>query len=358
MIFSINTATSELTPLVSTWVPKELDLEKYILPVKRAEAPILNEAVFGEPLLVISNQVLTRAKKRADILALDRLGNGVIIELKRDQGALGTETQALQYLADFSAQQGSDFLERFSKGHSNLDENIRGFTGDTVRVEDINRRSRIILLARAFDPSLYSMGKWLGSHGVAFRCVTYTPVEIRGERYLSFSVAFDESPLAIFPLSFQSRAREPEYFWHNIGEASQDWWEYLIHAQQITASFTNQPADQGEQLLKSYVKGDTVIAYATRYGAVGVGYIETPQSYKLVPIGSKEDVKQGTHRHRLGIRWTVFTPKLCDGISASEARERFGIYHPVSTSARIDPAKAQQLIAEMERRFSPQAKVP
>ena len=70
--------------------------------------PTLNSSVFGETLPLVSNQVRTRASKKADILALDHMGNSVIIELKRKNSPLGVETQALQYLADFSNFKGQD----------------------------------------------------------------------------------------------------------------------------------------------------------------------------------------------------------------------------------------------------------
>ncbi len=118
MLFEIN--NKALSPYHSSWVPKELELEEYLVTSADTEVPILDPSVFGEPLLLISNQVKTRSKKRADILAIDRGGNGVIIELKRNTGSLGVETQALQYLADFSSYKGVGFIKRFSRGLVNL----------------------------------------------------------------------------------------------------------------------------------------------------------------------------------------------------------------------------------------------
>jgi hypothetical protein len=342
---------SDLSPLVTSWVPKELELERYILPNAISDEPILNEAVFGEPLLLVSNQVVTRTRKRADILALDRLGNGVIIELKRERGSLGVETQALQYLADFSSYRGADFVAHFSKYNPSLEDNIRGFIGDGERLDDLNRRSRIILMARGFDPSIFSMGKWLGENGVAFRCVAYTPFEIHGDRFLSFSLAFDQSPGVIYPLLFRSRARGPEVYWHNIGTAEEEWWSYLRSQGQISASFNNQPGDQGEQILKSYVQGDRIVGYAKGHGAVGWSTVENPRSYRLLAPGTPDDRRGGHHLHRLGVRWRATAKSLTEGISPAELKERFEIHHPVSTSVRIDRVKAERLIDEMNRRF-------
>ena len=81
-------APKPLKRYLSKWQPRELDVEKFIVSAD-SDNNILDPSVFGEPLLIVSNQVKTKFKKRADILAIDRYGNGVIIELKRDRGFLG-----------------------------------------------------------------------------------------------------------------------------------------------------------------------------------------------------------------------------------------------------------------------------
>lgn len=350
VIFKINKRTSEIKIYSSSWTPKELDLEKYLLPERDSDEHILNPEVFKEDLFVIKNQVRTKEGKRADILALDKAGNAVIIELKKDRGQLGVDTQALQYLAAFSSYQGKNFIRYFSKYSETLEDDIRGFLGDSnVQLDDINRNSRIILMAQKFDRSLYSMGKWLGSCGVAFRCVEYTPFEINDEYFFGFSIAFDESPPSIYPLSFQSELRTPKYFWHNIG-GKQEWWTYLVKKGQISTGFSNEPGDEGERILNSYIEGDTILAYASRYGAIGWGEIEKPK-YKLLAPGSKEDKLGGTHLHRLNIKWRNVVEKLEDGFSASLVRNEFDIYHPVSTSVSVDDEKAKRLIAKMKKEF-------
>jgi hypothetical protein len=351
MIFKVNKKTSEIKVYSSSWVPKELEVEKYILPEKKSDEHILNPEVFKEDLLLVKNQARTGRGKRADILALDKAGNAVIIELKKDTGQLGVETQALQYLAAFSSYQGKNFIRHFAKYSKTLEDDIQGFLGDNnVQLEDINKNSRIILMAQKFDRSLYSMGIWLASCNVAFRCVEYTPFEVNGEYFLSFSIAFDQSPLNIYPLSFQRELRDPQYFWHNIGKNHQQWWEYLVQKGQISTGFSNEPNDEGERILKNYIKGDTILAYATKYGAVGWGVIEKPE-YKLLSAGSEEDKLGGVHLHRLKIRWKNVVRNLGDGLSASFVRNEFSIYHPVSTSVSIDDEKAKRLIAEMKKVF-------
>ena len=114
MLYEINENSNLLQPITSTWDPPELKLEQYLITSADSDVKVMAESIFGEPLLLISNQVRTANNKRADILAIDRYGNSVIIELKRDKGRRGVETQALQYLADFSAYKGRNFLKKFS----------------------------------------------------------------------------------------------------------------------------------------------------------------------------------------------------------------------------------------------------
>lgn len=46
-----------LEPFKSAWMPKEVELEKYLLPHKDSDEPVLEPSAFGEPLLLISKVV-------------------------------------------------------------------------------------------------------------------------------------------------------------------------------------------------------------------------------------------------------------------------------------------------------------
>lgn len=354
MLFEIKEITGKqsLKRFVSEWQPRELDVEQFIVS-SDSENNILHTSIFGEPLLIISNQVKTKFKKRADILAIDRYGNGVIIELKRGRGVLGVETQALQYLADFSVYKGYDFIKKFSKPNDQdqLKENIGSFIGGNASIKDINKTSRVILLAREFDSTIYSMGEWLSNNGVAFRCIQYEPTEINNKKFISFSIAFDRSKEFLNPLALGGIAREPSYYWHNIASADQGWWEYLKSSKQIPACFDSMPGDQGEKILTSYISGDVIIAYARGHGAIGWGVIEKPDSYHLAKSGSSEDYLKGNCMHRLSINWKAVAKNLSDGIAPVNVREQFDIYHPISTSVSIDSFKAKKLIESLNMKY-------
>jgi hypothetical protein len=351
VLFKINEIGQSISAVSSKWNPTELVLEQLLVaPSEDSSVQVLSEAVFGEPLLLISNQVRTRVGKRADILALDRAGNAVIVELKRDYGHLGVETQALQYLADFSAYRGEQFLAKYASTEKRRDA-VLGFLGNEAEISDINKAPRIILVARSFDETVFSLGEWLSSKGVAFRCVSYTPLEVGGEKYLSFSIAFDRSPESLFRLAFSTSAREPGYFWHNIARADESWWQKLVAAGQIPACFNDSPGDQGEKILNRYIAGDIVVAYAKGFGAVGWGEVVPGNSYKLIQAGDSEDFLGGVCLHRLSVRWKAVAKLLSDGMPADIVRNDFGIYHPISTSVSINNQNGKKLVAALSERF-------
>jgi hypothetical protein len=362
MIFQIKEGTASRLQAQSKWALGELELEKYLIgkssdETEDAKVQLLDEHIFGEPqpLLLLKHQVPTRLGKRSDIYALDHAGNVVVIELKRDKGKLGVETQALQYLADISAFKGRALISKFSK----KEEQIKSFLGANVSIDELNRQSRIILMARAFDRSVFAIGEWLASVGVPFRCIQYTAVEIDKTRLLTFSVAFDRSREPLYPLTFGgSLPRSPQVFWHNIGSKGfkskeNAWWQHLLRIGQISASFDNEPGDSGEALLRDYIHADKIIAYASGHGAVGWGIVENP-SYELIKRDKDAVSKSnGKHLHRLsGIVWKDHAKRLEDSVaSAIFEKQLGGIYHPVQTKSRVEDDKAARFIDYLESRF-------
>ncbi len=353
MLFEVNDKNNLASPEKANWNLAELDLEALIISGRIDQT---NENIidfFGdEELLIIDNQVGTSDKKRADILAIDKAGNGVVIELKKDKGQLGIETQALQYLADFTRYRGKDFLKKFLVDEEKR-EQVLGFLGGEIEEKDINKNNRIILVARYFDRTLYSMGEWLCSKNIGFKCISYDPFSINDRKFISFSIVFDKSPESLYPLQFSSLLRKPGIFWHNIGFNEDKWWHYLIEKKIITANYENQQGDKGENLLKSYIPGDIIIAYANNYGAVGYGKIEAEKEddYQLIIPGTSEDIRDGMHLHRRSIKWEKYSKFVNEGIRPKDVKDKFGIHHPISASTGINSEKGKKLMEKMDQDF-------
>lgn len=362
MLFEADQENESVIPLESlSWRPKELDLENYIIPEENSDEVLLEKSIFSdEDFLFIGNQVTAPGNRgrdcRADILALDSTGRLVIIELKRDEGYLGVEMQALQYLAAFSTLKGQNFLDYFSQKYPLIQENVEQFMEESFQIEDINQQSRIILIAQHFDTALFSMGEWLSSKGTAFRCIQYFPFKI-GEKYLlGFSIAFDRSPEPLYGVQFHHpfKRHKSAYFWHNIGDSTNEWWKTLVKKGQIRASFQNQPGDQGEKTLKRYIKGDKIIAYASNGpGAIGWGIVEDPSSYQLLKP-SENNRSDNKLCHKLDITWKATAHRLTEGISYKTFDEKFNLHFPLRTSVRIkDEENAKKLIAKLNDKLLP-----
>ncbi|MCF7944984.1 MAG: hypothetical protein K9L75_05570 [Spirochaetia bacterium] len=348
MIFIKN--EQELSSLINYWEPSEQELETLIISTQDDEH-VLNEQIFGEPLFFVGNQKVNSDNKRLDIIAIDKNAQGVIIELKKEKGKIGVDTQALIYLSNAAQYTGLDFIKKFKlKDYEDILEN---FFYDGIHVEDLNKRSRIILMARFFDQSLYSMGQWLSSQGVSFKCISYEPIHIQGKEFINFSVTNDQSSDADnYKLDIHNRPnRETFYFWHNLGSSDSSWLEYLHRKEKISASFSNQEGDRGEEVLRNYIADDHVFAYVSGIGCIGYGKIKKSDKYKLIEQGSAEDVfpEPSHHRHRLGINWIVFLPKS-KAIDANHPKHDFGIAHPIQTSSRIKSGDVNGLINELKRR--------
>jgi hypothetical protein len=346
MLFEI--INNKLEKCTTVWKHKELEIEKLIVSRTSDENPILDEDIFGEELFFIDRQIIDTNKKRSDIIALDRDGNLVVIELKKDEGRLGVEMQALQYLSDMSQFKGEDFINKYYK-KKNYDD-INQFLNDGKFIKDINQKGRIILIARFFDRALFSMGKWLSDQGVSFKCISYETIKFNEKNLLNFSVIFDQtSSSSQYKLIFSNKNRTPDFFWHNIGGGNNEkWWDFLKQKNQISASFENQPGDRGEEILKNFIKGDKIFAYVSGIGCVGYGEIEDTK-YTLIDPDSKDNffTEHNYHLHRLSIKWK-YVVNFKNAISTSFFEKEYGIAHPIQTSSRIKKGNIDALINKLK----------
>ena len=113
----------------------------------------------------------------------------------------------------------------------------------------------------------------------------------------------------------------------------------MIHTKSIPACFDNQIGDQGHRILHKYIEGDTIIAYASNFGAIGYGRIPK-HNYSLVTKNSKDDKLHGGCLHRLEIKWIRYVKNLKDGIK-SERLKDFDMGHPLSTSVKVNDEKGE-----------------
>ncbi|MCJ7790795.1 MAG: hypothetical protein MUP49_00010, partial [Dehalococcoidia bacterium] len=148
-------------------------------------------SILGEKLLIIAKEktYFEGTKERPDLIAMDKDGNIVIIELKRDDSGSNTDWQAIKYASYWSRFSVPDILRvyadyinkhREKEGAEEVDEEyakqeIIDFVEQDSE-ENINNRQRIVLVSHRFSKEVVTAVDWLiENYGLDIRCVQIIP---------------------------------------------------------------------------------------------------------------------------------------------------------------------------------------
>lgn len=151
-------------------------------------------SALGEDLLVISEEFgnWQDARRRIDLLALDKEGRLVVIEIKRTDDGGHMELQALRYAAMVSSMGFPEVVEAYT-AHCSLhrpQEDVDGraelesFLESAELEEDpvISTDVRIILVSADFGREITTAVLWLnGFEGMDIRCIRLVPYELDGK---------------------------------------------------------------------------------------------------------------------------------------------------------------------------------
>jgi len=133
--------------------------------------------ILGEELLIIAKELELPSRIRIDLLSVDRQGNLVIIELKRDESGSSVEWQAIKY-----ASYCSNFLPENIFAH--FAQYLQSDVGDAqLKIEEfldeelsaLNQNQRIILVAKEFHSDVASAVLWLRDFEIDIKCVRLRP---------------------------------------------------------------------------------------------------------------------------------------------------------------------------------------
>jgi hypothetical protein len=124
-----------------------------------------NPSIIGPELVVIGRQVSTKSGP-IDLLAIDRTGNIVIVELKRDILPREALAQAIDYAsdaADWNIERIGEICAKYT-GKSLDDLLNESFPDLNLENININETQRIILVGFSIDSALERMINWLSDH--------------------------------------------------------------------------------------------------------------------------------------------------------------------------------------------------
>lgn len=177
VVYLVSPQTKQLTPvrsvsLADIGMAERKDLEQWVI-----ESP----SILGEELLIITTKFsrFDRSSRRLDVLALDKQGKLVVVELKLDAERSLADLQALRYAAFCSNMTMEDVAAERAQFRECSDEeageSIRDFL-ETEELPQLDSKPRIILAAGSMDDQeLTACAMWLRTFGVDITCVELTP---------------------------------------------------------------------------------------------------------------------------------------------------------------------------------------
>ncbi len=161
-------------------------------------------------LLMVGRQVTTNLGSYIDLLAIDRQGDLVIIELKRNRTPRETLAQALEY---------ASFVQKL--GYEQLDEIFRNYAGDEAlnlaqyhreyfslasdEAVVFNNDQRIVIVGQKISPEIRQTSTFLREKGVRVTCLEFTFYKADGGlRLLSTSIVVGNESANISKVSSSS----------------------------------------------------------------------------------------------------------------------------------------------------------
>lgn len=182
----------KLSTIDSTSMSKEGRREKEDLETWIKTDP----SILGEGILLFGEQVQTKSGP-LDFLGIDKEGNILVIELKRDKLPRDVLAQAIDYASDVATYT-LDKLNEICKDYTkekNLEELfMENFEEGDLEAISINQSQRILIVGTGTEESLERMIEWLSEHyGVDINAVLFSYVKTsKGEELLARTMILPE----------------------------------------------------------------------------------------------------------------------------------------------------------------------
>jgi hypothetical protein len=257
-----------------------------LVPVSRrrlANEDQLQAWIAGDPrlvgldVLVLGREITTEFGGRIDVFALDREGNTVIIECKRDRTPRDIIAQILDYaswVSTLSTRQVHD-IARSELGKS-LEAAFHERFGITLP-ESLNDRHSLVIVASEFDASSSRIVKYLAEeHDLAINTAFFNTFEHGGQTLLTTDWLLDQDEV-VERAESRSKAPWSGLWYYNVGQSESRSWEDMRRYGFLAAGGGRYYSD----FLAKLNPNDRVCAYQKQAGYVGFGVVTS----RTVPAG-------------------------------------------------------------------------
>lgn len=182
-------------------------------------------------LMLIGRQISTSFGKFIDILAMERDGSLVIIELKRDKTPREVVAQALDYASWVESLSYERLAEIYSEKHNGENFEV-GFDAafGASPPESVNESHRMVIVATELDSSTERILNYLNSnYGVPINVVFFRYFKDKGNEYLTRSWLIDPNEAEIKASNTTGKKRQEPWnnkdFYVSLGESPDANWD-------------------------------------------------------------------------------------------------------------------------------------
>lgn len=133
--------------------------------------------ILGEELLIIAKEMVLPSGRRLDLLAVDKQGALVVIELKRDDSGTDVEWQAIKYASYCSSFSADEIFIYYAQYLGSDADDARAAIEQFIDGElaDLNQTQRIILVSKEFHSEVISAVLWLRESQIDVECIRLRP---------------------------------------------------------------------------------------------------------------------------------------------------------------------------------------
>ena len=220
---------------------------------KHLQEWIANDSTsLGEKLLIIQKEFngFNDTNERLDLLAIDKLGNLVIIENKLDDSGKDVTWQIIKYASycsSLSKQEIIKIYQDFLGINGNAEVNISEFF-ENKEIDEINLNQgstsqRLILVAGNFRKEVTSSVLWLMNFNIRIQCLKVTPFSLNEQLFLTFEQILPTKDTEDFAINMASKSQEEV----KIQETTKNrhliriefWQQFLNESNKINNLFSN-----------------------------------------------------------------------------------------------------------------------
>ncbi len=176
-----------------------------------------NPTSLGEELLIIQKEFsgFSETNERLDLLALDKVGNLVIIENKLDDSGKDVTWQIIKYASYCASLTKQDILkiyQDFLGSSANAQDKISEFfdnrdLSEIVLNQGLNSQ-RLVLVAANFRKEVTSSVLWLMNFKIRIQCFKVTPYEFNEQLFLNIEQILPTKDTEDFSISISTKAQD------------------------------------------------------------------------------------------------------------------------------------------------------